>query len=107
MTSFRPPPFRTVGFLAILARAATAPAARAQQPAGDWRTIAAPREGLIEFEEAIFDEEQWQRVERQFAEARRLEKILRTGGFLPDDDMADAGNARRNEPISEPERPRC
>ena len=56
---------------------------------------------------SIFNDEQWQKVEQQLAEARRLEKTLRVGGFLPDDDVADAGKARQNEPISEPEQPRC
>ena len=44
----------------------------------------------------IFDDEQWQKIEQQFAEARRLEKTLRVGGFLPDEDVADAGKARQN-----------
>ena len=56
---------------------------------------------------AIFDQDQWRKIERQFAEARRLEKMLRGGGFLPDDDMADAGKSQRKEPGSDSEQPRC
>ena len=56
---------------------------------------------------SIFSESQWEKVEKQLAEARRLEKTLRVGGFLPEDDVADAGKARQNGPISEPEQPRC
>lgn len=56
---------------------------------------------------AIFDEDQWRKIERQFVEARRLEKILRGGGFLPADDMADAGKSQRTEPGSESDQPRC
>ena len=56
---------------------------------------------------AIFDDDQWQKIERQFAEARRLEKMLRGGGFLPEDDMADAGKSQRKEPGLEREQPRC
>jgi hypothetical protein len=56
---------------------------------------------------SIFSEGQWQKVEKQLAEARRLEKTLRDGGFLPDEDVADAGKARQNGPVSEPEQPRC
>ena len=54
----------------------------------------------------LFDDGQWEKVQRQFAEAQRLEKVLRLGGFLPEEDMADAGKARRSDPIAEPERPR-
>ena len=54
----------------------------------------------------IFDEVQWEKLGRQFAEAQRLEKVLRLGGYLPEEDVADAGNARRNNQISEPEHPR-
>ena len=56
---------------------------------------------------SIFNTTQWQKIEQQIAEARRLEKTLRLGGFLPDDDVADAGKARQNGPISEPVQPRC
>jgi hypothetical protein len=56
---------------------------------------------------SIFNEAQWQKVERQIAEARRLEQTLRTGGFLPDDDVADTGKTRPNGAISEPMLPRC
>jgi hypothetical protein len=55
----------------------------------------------------IFDDGQWQRIERQLAEARRLEKMLRVEGFLPDDGVADAGNSRPKDPLSEPEGPQC
>jgi hypothetical protein len=54
----------------------------------------------------LFDDGQWQKIGRQFAEAQRLEKVLRLGGFLPEEDVADAGKARRNDPIAEPEGPR-
>ena len=55
----------------------------------------------------LFDDGQWEKIGRQFAEARRLEKVLRLGGFLPEEDVADAGKARRNhDPVAEPERPR-
>jgi hypothetical protein len=54
----------------------------------------------------LFDEGQWQKIGLQFAEARRLEKTLRLGGFLPEEDVADAGKARRADPISEKEAPR-
>jgi hypothetical protein len=54
----------------------------------------------------IFDEVQWEKLARQFAEAQRLEKVLRLGGYLPEEDVADAGKARRNDQISEPEHPR-
>jgi hypothetical protein len=56
---------------------------------------------------SIFSDGQWQKVEQQIAEARRLEKTLRVGGFLPDDDVADAGKARPSGPVSEPVQPRC
>jgi hypothetical protein len=56
---------------------------------------------------SIFSDSQWQKVEQQLAEARRLEKALRVGGFLPEDDVADAGKARQNGPISEQVLPRC
>jgi hypothetical protein len=56
---------------------------------------------------SIFSGRQWEKVEKQLAEARRLEKTLRDGGFLPDEDVADAGKARQNGPVSEPEQPRC
>jgi hypothetical protein len=56
---------------------------------------------------AIFSESQWQKVEKHLAEARRLEKTLRVGGFLPEDDVADAGKARQNGPIPEQVLPRC
>jgi hypothetical protein len=56
---------------------------------------------------SIFSASQWQKIEQQIAEARRLEKTLRNGGFLPDEDVADAGKARQNGPISEPVLPRC
>ena len=55
----------------------------------------------------IFDDDQWQKLNRQFAEAQRLEKVLRGGGFLPEDDIADAGKSRRKEPGSDQEQPRC
>ncbi len=54
----------------------------------------------------LFEEGQWQKIGLQFAEARRLEKTLRLGGFLPEEDVADAGKARRTDPISEKEGPR-
>ena len=56
---------------------------------------------------SIFSDGQWQKVEQQLAEARRLEKALRVGGFLPEDDVADAGKARQSGPISEQVLPRC
>ena len=56
---------------------------------------------------SIFNDSQWRKVEQQIAEAQRLEKTLRVGGFLPDDDVADAGKARQNGPVSEPVLPRC
>ena len=56
---------------------------------------------------SIFSDGQWQKIEQQIAEARRLEKTLRVGGYLPDDDVADVGKARQNGPGSEPVQPRC
>ncbi len=54
----------------------------------------------------VFSDEQWQKIGRQFAEARRLEKVLKAGGFLPEEDVADAGKTRRDGPVQEPENPR-
>ena len=54
----------------------------------------------------IFDEEQWQKIGRQFAEAQRLEKTLKLGGFLPEADVADAGKSRPTDSNREPEHPR-
>jgi hypothetical protein len=56
---------------------------------------------------SIFNDDQWQKIERQVAEARRLEQTLRTGGFLPEDDVADSGKASQNGPIPEQALPRC
>ena len=56
---------------------------------------------------SIFNDVQWQKIERQLAEARRLEQTLRTGGFLPDDDIADSGKTRQKGPIPEQALPRC
>jgi hypothetical protein len=54
----------------------------------------------------IFNVEQRQKMEHQFAEAKRLESVLRLGGFLPEEDLARAGKTRGNNPIAEPEQPR-
>jgi hypothetical protein len=56
---------------------------------------------------SIFNDVQWQKVQQQIAEARRLEETLRLGGFLPDDGMADAGKGLQTDPISKPVQPRC
>jgi hypothetical protein len=54
----------------------------------------------------IFNEEQWQKIGLQFAQAQRLENVLRRGGFLPEEDVAEAGKTRRDDAILGPERPR-
>jgi hypothetical protein len=56
---------------------------------------------------SIFNDVQWQKVQQQIAEARRLEETLRIEGFLPDDGVADAGKGLQSEPISKPAEPRC
>jgi hypothetical protein len=56
---------------------------------------------------SIFNDAQWQKVQQQIAESRRLEQTLRVGGFVPDDDVADIGAARQIDPISKPAQPRC
>ncbi len=55
----------------------------------------------------IFNDDQWRKIQTQLAEALRIEKMLRIEGFLPDEDVADAGKTRRNDPIPEQEEPRC
>jgi hypothetical protein len=55
----------------------------------------------------IFDDEQWVQIRKQLDEALRIEKTLRIEGFLPDEDVADAGKTRRTDPLPEREEPRC
>ncbi len=54
----------------------------------------------------IFNVEQWQKLERQFGEAKRLETVLRLGGYLPEEELARAGKTQRNNVKAEPEQPR-
>ena len=56
--------------------------------------------------EPILNREQRKNIQQHFAQAQRLEKILKDGGFLPEEDVASAGGAQRNQPVSEPVRSR-
>jgi hypothetical protein len=51
----------------------------------------------------IFNEEQWAKLSRQVAEAKRKEEALKSGGYLPEDDVA-AAPAATNKPGAKLER---
>ncbi|MFI5459490.1 MAG: hypothetical protein ACHRXM_29035 [Isosphaerales bacterium] len=54
----------------------------------------------------IFDGDQWSKLSLGLAEAVRLEQTLKEGGFVPDDQVAEAATGRRERPLARPVQPR-
>jgi hypothetical protein len=53
----------------------------------------------------IFDDDQWGKLTGQFARAAKLERILRVGGYLPDDPAAEGATGAGEQPLAAQAKP--